>query len=240
MKKKPEEQIELKIFHHFDEKLLSGSNVFSFLNLYSIQETWKEPNRKNLNYFCDGGALAFLIKCLTRKKICRVSFDFTSIAEVIFDHCACNNKSIYFLGAKQQEIHKFVGRIAGRFPNLNIVGYSDGYFQDMAESIATVISNEPDIVVVGLGAGLQETYLNNLIDNGFCGIGFSCGGFIRQYSQSREINYYPNWINKFRLRALYRMKKEPHTIHRYLFEYPRNLIKLTLLHLKKELVLDIK
>ena len=31
-----------------------------------------------------------------------------------------------------------------------------------------------------------------------------------------EINYYPKWIDKYNLRFLYRMYKEPHTRMRYL------------------------
>lgn len=50
---------------------------------------------------------------------------------------------------------------------------------------------------------------------GYHGIGFTCGEFIHQLAMNK-INYYPAWINKYNLRFLYRMYKEPHTRKRYL------------------------
>ena len=38
------------------------------------------------------------------------------------------------------------------------------------------------------------------------GIGFTCGGFLHQTAQ--RMNYYPDWINKYNLRAFYRLYKE--------------------------------
>ena len=39
-------------------------------------------------------------------------------------------------------------------------------------------------------------------------------------------NYYPEVINRLHLRAFYRMYREPHTIKRYLIDYPSNFLHL--------------
>jgi N-acetylglucosaminyldiphosphoundecaprenol N-acetyl-beta-D-mannosaminyltransferase len=38
--------------------------------------------------------------------------------------------------------------------------------------------------------------------------------------------YYPEVINRLHLRAFYRMYREPHTIKRYLVDYPGNFLQL--------------
>ena len=69
-----------------------------------------------------------------------------------------------------------------------------------------------------MGTPLQEKFLIDLKKNGWSGIGFTCGGFLHQ--TSNNIIYYPNWIDKFSLRAFYRMYDEPKLIKRYFLIYP--------------------
>ncbi|SIR42461.1 WecB/TagA/CpsF family glycosyltransferase [Pontibacter lucknowensis] len=141
----------------------------------------------------------------------RFSFDMTSMAFSVFNDAISNNKSIYFIGAKQAEIERFIKMIQQHFPKLNILGYRDGYFSDNAERDETLECIKilaPDIVVAGLGVPLQEKFLVDLYHKGWSGQGYTCGGFIHQTID--RLNYYPDWINKFNLRMPYRFIKEPH------------------------------
>ena len=75
-----------------------------------------------------------------------------------------------------------------------------------------VLKLNPDIVVCGMGTPTQELFLADLVKMGWEGNGFTCGGFFHQTKS--EINYYPNFIDRFHLRYFYRLYKEPYLIKR--------------------------
>lgn len=74
----------------------------------------------------------------------------------------------------------------------------------------------PDTRVVCMGAGKQEEYLCGLVKFGWSGNGFTRGRFMHQ-TASQGHQYYPNFINRFNLRLLYRMDDKPKLINRYFF-----------------------
>jgi UDP-N-acetyl-D-mannosaminuronic acid transferase (WecB/TagA/CpsF family) len=66
---------------------------------------------------------------------------------------------------------------------------------------------QADVVVLGLGAPLQDSYLLDLLDNGLTGqLLLTCGGWIDQVSQS---DYYPSYAYRLRLNWLVRVLREP-------------------------------
>lgn len=215
--------------------------IYSFLNLASITSAF-DSNEKILSqiqFYCDGGLLSKLISILTTEKIRRVSFDFTSIADEIFKYCESNDKTIYFVGAEQKEVTKFVSKIMTNYPSLKIAGYHNGYFKNSTALADKINDLNVDFVVAGLGAGRQETFLFELLERKFKGIGFSCGGFIRQFAESKSETYYPYIINKLKLRGFYRMYKEPHTIKRYFLDYPKNIILLPLKVYTRKIIIKL-
>jgi len=66
----------------------------------------------------------------------------------------------------------------------------------------------PDVVVVGMGALVQDRFAVLLRDLGCRSSIYTCGGFLHQ--TINRINYYPKWINRLHLRTLYRLIKEPY------------------------------
>jgi len=77
-----------------------------------------------------------------------------------------------------------------------------------------------------MGAVKQEEVANALVDFGFKGRIYTCGGFIHQTAMSGG-KYYPWLVNKLQLRFAYRMFKEPTTVRRYLLDYPRAFLLLS-------------
>lgn len=213
----------------FSEKLLDGSNDYSFLNPASIRISLKVKGSEKIKYFIDGGLLVKVLNKYILKKnlVNRVSFDNTSIAKEVFSLCEIRKIKIFFVGAKHDEIKKFVEKIRSSYSDLEIVGYNSGYYLagEEYEIFKKINDGRAGLVVIGLGAGKQEEFMLSLRNSGYKGVAFSCGGFIRQECATTK-DYYPYLINKFSLRWLFRMIKEPHTIRRYLFDYPKNLIWL--------------
>ena len=168
--------------------------------------------------FADGGLLVKAIKLLYGKKVTRRSFDMTSMAPELFAYAEEHDKTIYIVASKQEQVEKAVEIFRERYPKVRFAGYRNGYFSsesEMEEAAKSIIEVNPDFLIVGMGALMQEIFLLKVKNEGYQGIGFTCGGFIHQTSKN-EIDYYPAWVDKTNLRFVYRMWKEPHTRKRYL------------------------
>ena len=150
-------------------------------------------------------------------------------------------KRVYFVGARQAELDLFISKIKSLYPQLTIAGYHNGYFDSsQAEAIqAHICDSEADILIVGLGAGLQEQFEQDALRAGFRGVAFTCGGFIRQEALATR-QYYPALINRLHLRAFYRMYREPHTIKRYLIDYPNNFVHLLALIASRKVAISVE
>ena len=121
------------------------------------------------------------------------------------------------VASKQEQVEKAVEIIREKYKSINIIGYRNGYFANEEEKnkeAKHIVELNPDFVIVGMGAIMQESFLLKIKKAGYLGIGFTCGGFIHQTARG-EADYYPGWINRMNLRFLYRMWKEPHTRKRY-------------------------
>ena len=218
--------IRLELIGQFSPKLLDANQAYSFINFASIGSFF-EKAPSSVAYFCDGMLMSTFMSRVTGRTIGRVSFDFTSIADVVLRSAEQQGKRVYFVGARQAELDLFISKIKGLYPQLSIAGYHNGYFDAaQAEDIRyDICRSAADILIVGLGAGRQEQFEQDALRAGFRGVAFSCGGFIRQEALATR-QYYPALINRLHLRAFYRMYREPHTIKRYLIDYPSNFLHL--------------
>lgn len=233
--------IRLAIMENFSEQLLTSDQAFSFLNFASIGRLFQETgDQENLHYFCDGMLMSNFVSRLKGQPISRVSFDFTSIAPVVFQHAEQHRKRVFLLGATPQELGSFIRKIKARYPELIIAGREHGYFRrdETFRVVQAVLDSRSDLLIVGLGAGLQENFIRQVKRSGFRGVAFSCGAFIRQEAMVHGA-YYPPLINRLNLRALYRMYREPHTILRYLLIYPINFLRLNYLLARRRLEINI-
>lgn len=224
----------INIYKRFDNDL---KGPISFLNLASIDNTIGKEKYSEIRYYCDGMLLSGLLSLLTLQKVNRFSFDFTSIADRVFADGEKYRKKFYFIGATEKEIQIFTDKIRDRYKNILIDGYVDGYFTSYSrqKTIDAIVSKKTDIVIVSLGADHQDDFLIDLYKAGYSGTAITSGGFIRQSSHGRKIEYYPQIIKKLRLRGFYRMYKEPHTIKRYILDYPSNAIKIISLISRKKI-----
>ncbi|MEY0513459.1 WecB/TagA/CpsF family glycosyltransferase [Providencia manganoxydans] len=187
--------------------------------------------RKKIKYECrffysDSFISSIIFSIIARRKIARVSFDYSSFAKYFLDKVSESNDSVYFIGSKQNEIEKTIGIFKSKYPNLKIAGYRHGYFKDENEVntiVNNIIASKANFVICGLGTPFQEKFGTKLKNSYSSNIKiiYTCGGFLHQ--SSNKIQYYPHWINKFNLRWLYRLLKEKYTLKRILIQYPQFL-----------------
>lgn len=211
-----------------EEIFTETGKVYSFVNPVSYLQI--RPHCRLYDdvdgLFADGSLMVFFIALFCGKKIRRYSFDMTSMAKTFFEFASKNGKSVYLIGSEQERIEIAHKTIVGKYPNLKLVEYRNGYFANDDErqaAIQRIVELQPDYVIVGMGAVVQDRFLVDLKKAGFKGIGFSCGGFFSQMAQKESIDYYPPWVDRLNIRFLYRMYKEPHTRGRYLnalFSFP--------------------
>lgn len=194
--------------------------IYTYLNpvSYLIALDNKEIFSQMDGIFVDGGLLVKTIRLVYGKRVIRCSFDMTSMAPKLFTYAAEHGKTIYIVASKQEQVEKAVEIFRKRYPNVKFAGFRNGYFaseEEMDQEARYITKLNPEFLIVGMGALVQEKFLQKVKSAGYQGIGFTCGGFIHQTSQN-EIDYYPAWVDKMNLRFAYRIWKEPHTRKRYL------------------------
>ena len=206
-------------FFSVDQIFENKGKVYTYLNPVSYLTALE--NKKLFSQmdgiFADGGLLVKAIKLVYGKQVTRRSFDMTSMAPELFAYAAEHGKTVYIVASKQEQVEEAVEIFRKRYPKVKFAGYRNGYFaseEEMAQEARQVTELNPDFLIVGMGALMQEKFLLKVKHAGYQGIGFTCGGFIHQTSKN-EIDYYPAWVDKTNLRFAYRMWKEPHTRKRY-------------------------
>jgi N-acetylglucosaminyldiphosphoundecaprenol N-acetyl-beta-D-mannosaminyltransferase len=207
------------------------ANTVTFLNPYSflkISNTDIDLNR--FDKVCiDGIALKIFLDLVFRDtKIERLSFDFTSVANLVFEKAATEKQTGFILGSDQSSNSQFLSKVSDMFPGIDLSGRS-GYFDgddDLTSCIQSLANSDHDFIVIGMGAVKQEEIAIALMDSGYQGKIYTCGGFIHQTALGGG-EYYPAWIDKLNLRFAYRMFKEPSTIQRYLIDYPKAFFVLS-------------
>lgn len=118
------------------------------------------------------------------------------------------NQKIYFYGAKNEVIEKMIKRIKSDYPNINIVGYSNGYINDADNKITDEIINlEPDYVFVAKGAPLQDEWINKVIQKTNKGLFMGVGGSFDVLAG--EVKRAPEIWQKLNLEWLYRIAGDP-------------------------------
>ena len=196
--------------------MLTHTDEASFITCLSYYSyclaTKSNINYEEFNYIAIDGILVVRLYNLIHKrqdKTKRISIDMTSLVPVLFNHLILNNKSIYFIGARQDHVECFYKIIHGSFQKLNIAGYRNGYFvspEERLEALKSIIQIKPDVILIGTGTPLQDQMALELKMLHYDGTVYTCGGFIHQTQNS--LNYFPGIIDKLNLRLLYRFLHE--------------------------------
>ena len=206
---------------------LAGPGLYTFLNphTYMMHRGTDLPLETFRGIFVDGLTLVAALRATGVKRVRRCSFDMGSLAPRVFSFAQERGRSLFLIGTEPDLIPKAVMNIREEYPDVDLVGYRHGYFTGKGErkKVAQAIAGEaPDMVVVGMGAPLQERFLLDLREAGWEGTGFTCGGFLHQAAV--RLRYYPSLANRLQLRWVVRMSREPKIVVRVLRYYPPFLL----------------
>ncbi|WP_104027626.1 WecB/TagA/CpsF family glycosyltransferase [Vibrio jasicida] len=209
-----------------DAKLVSFVNPYSYMLLRNRLEEHSDVDV----FYSDALVSCWWFSAFSGKKIPRISFDYGSFAKTFLDKLDGSEHSVYFVGAKDKEIQGTIASFRQKYPSLRIAGFRHGYFDNDEEKYAVIqeiADSGATFVICGMGTPHQERFgrMIKKINSNVQRI-YTCGGFLHQ--SSGNVQYYPNWVNKYNLRWLYRAVKEDYVLKRLLVQYPQFAIYSTM------------
>lgn len=201
-------------------KLVTCLNAFYMVKLKEADYHWYDE----FDYIAsDGMGPIKLNKLFGKPKSVRLSFDLSTMAGPVFKDMMSHDESLFVLGAKPGEVDKSVETIKANFGGINIAGYHHGYIKECKDEIVqTIINSGAKVVIIGMGAPMQDEMCVLLKSAGFIGTVYTCGGFIHQ-TQNTMVSF-PEWTNKLGLRWLYRIFTQRGMLRRLIETYPKFVV----------------
>ncbi|GMB09352.1 WecB/TagA/CpsF family glycosyltransferase [Thermolongibacillus altinsuensis] len=131
---------------------------------------------------------------------------------------------VYLLGAKEEVLQEAVRRIRKQYPNVDLVGARNGYFQwEDSTIIDEIKEKQPDFIFVALGMGRQEKWIAEHmphVQKGvFMGVGGSFDVLAGALKRAPEA-----WI-RLHLEWLYRLLQQPSRAKR-MMALPKFVLKV--------------
>jgi N-acetylglucosaminyldiphosphoundecaprenol N-acetyl-beta-D-mannosaminyltransferase len=150
------------------------------INPIKIYHAWHRPELLNILRqtdigICDGVGVSLASKILHGQNIkrctgCDLFFRLLSLA-------SRKRWRVYLLGGSAQSNATARSELQKMYPNLKIVGWQDGYFEDSSTVIEQINSSRADLLFVAMGSPKQEYWIwqhRQAINAHFCmGVGGS-------------------------------------------------------------------
>lgn len=135
------------------------------------------------------------------------------IAQYLLKEGNIQKKSLYIFGAKPEVIDALAKIIKKEYPNINLLGYSNGYVENRDKVFEKIIKLKPDICLVALGIPHQEKLIYKYLDKFDKGIFVGVGGSFDVLSGSKKRA--PKLFIKTNTEWLYRIVTEPKRLKRF-------------------------
>ena len=198
-----------EIINFADENkgILVAVNAEKILN---ANEVTRPIINNNIGY-CDGSGAVLGVKQKGAEKACKIAGCELWLHIIARFH---REKSFYLIGAKPQVIEEVIAKLKTEYPDINIVGYRDGYIKTDEERetvIADVVEKKPDVVFVAMGSPKQEILMSEMLKR-HKAIYQGLGGSFDVYSGHQKRA--PKWWIDHNMEFAYRLIKQPKRITR--------------------------
>ncbi|MBN2593345.1 MAG: WecB/TagA/CpsF family glycosyltransferase [Sedimentisphaerales bacterium] len=134
------------------------------INPIKIYNAWHKPELLNILQqtdagICDGVGVSITSKILYGRNIkrctgCDLFFKLLSLASQ-------KNWGVYLLGASAESNAAARSKLQKMYPDLRIVGWQDGYFEDSQKVIEHINSSKAKLLFVAMGSPKQENWIQN-------------------------------------------------------------------------------
>ena len=132
----------------------------------------------------------------------------------IISKCEKNNEGIYLLGADEESLNACREKILLQYPNINILGYHNGFFDlnNCEDLISDIKEKKPTAIFVAMGCPRQEQFIVKYMDELPVKIFMGVGGSFDVIAN--KVKRAPKWMIKIGMEWAYRVFKEPWRIKR--------------------------
>lgn len=203
--------------------------IINYLNVHGVSLAKKHHDfREALNQsdivFCDGYGIKIAAKMLGANVGERMTPP--DWIDDLFKVAEKNSYRFYFLGDENAVIQKFVTMVKKKYPKLIIAGFHHGFFHkdiELSEQIVRDISTKTiDVLIVGMGMPLQETWINKNKNHLNVKVIISVGALYRWYTHTEKRG--PKLLTDNGFEWLTRLLMYPKNVwKRYVFEIPNFL-----------------
>jgi N-acetylglucosaminyldiphosphoundecaprenol N-acetyl-beta-D-mannosaminyltransferase len=231
----------IQIINYFRILLNSKEQIalINYVNAHGLLLAHKSTDFQNiLNkstiLFCDGFGVKVAAKVLKKNLGDRMTPPdwFENLLELLIQQ----DKKVYFVGDEQEIITKFVIRVKSDFPDLNITGFHNGFFDHSGEENSNLVEeinkSATDIIITGMGMPVQEMWAYNNREKLNVSVVFSTGALFRHYLgvDKRGPKIFNNYGGEWLMRLLFQPKK---LWRRYLIGLPHLFILVLIEALRK-------
>jgi bacterial polymer biosynthesis proteins, WecB/TagA/CpsF family len=182
------------------------------LKAYNDEELLNIIKKSDLN-FVDGVGIIFAAKIFKGIKI-KERVTGIDLFSDLLKVSETNGYKVYFLGTKEESLKKAIENIKKDFPNLQIVGFHNGYFDTDEEVVSEIAKSGADILFVGMGSPKQEKFIFRNLEKLNVKFAMGVGGTFNVYAQ--EFKRAPYIVQKLGLEWLYRFILDPKRLPRIL------------------------
>ncbi|MED3756151.1 WecB/TagA/CpsF family glycosyltransferase [Geobacillus stearothermophilus] len=117
------------------------------------------------------------------------------------------NLRVFLFGSYPGVAEKAAEKLKKQIPNLKIVGYLHGYFDNLNSVIELINKSNSDLLIVALGVPLQEKWIASNLDKLNVKVAIGVGAFLDFASQ--RVKRAPLWVRKIKMEWVYRLMLEP-------------------------------
>lgn len=146
------------------------------------------------------------------------------LGKALIEKFTASGKSVAMIGAKPGVVDSAVVNLSKEYQNLNVVYSHDGYFDNDEDIIESVISANPDLILVALGSPKQEFFIHNIKEKLPNSTLIGLGGSFDVWAG--VVERAPKIYQKLGLEWLYRTIKEPKRFKRIFPTLPLFVLKV--------------
>ncbi len=152
-------------------------------------------------------------------------------ARKILEKSAKENLSVAIIGAKEEVVTKAVENLLSEIPNLKIIYFRNGYFNNDNDIYSELREKNPQIILAAMGSPRQEFFIHNAKKSLQRGLMIGIGGSLDVWSGS--IKRAPKVFQATGTEWLYRTVTQPERFKRIFPALPLFLVKALIYRFKR-------
>jgi N-acetylglucosaminyldiphosphoundecaprenol N-acetyl-beta-D-mannosaminyltransferase len=174
--------------------LLTYLNPFAWHIVRQNEHYLNDLNAMDL-VVCDGIGIKKALQKFTSHDTAILTPDDSAIAPAYLKAFQQRGSRICLVGTQQAEIDRAVSALKLKYPGINILAAFPGYAEGPVAAREFILESEPEVVLVGMGMGQQESFLLSLRRNGWMGTGIAVGAYFDRLANPNVD--YPAWSIKY-------------------------------------------